>query len=137
DAAGIAWHDKAKLTAGVRNAPGDVPGRSLVERMAEDDVAALFAEAVARALRTGAPVDLERPAQLLGHQAGDGHVEALRRTVGRLPGPRHGSRLGAEDQWLRLFLCPSSLEGKVGDEHESHKYRAKQPDFFGGQSHGT
>ena len=49
-------------------------------------------------------MDLERAAQLLAHQPGQCHVEPQRGAVGSLAGPRHGGRLGAEDQRLRPVL---------------------------------
>src|SRR5262245_4101860 len=96
----VTRHYQAELSPGIRHAPGDVLGRSLVERMAEDDIAALFAQTIARAEGTGAPVDLERPAEFLAHQPGHGDIESLRRAVCRLARPRHGRWLGAEGQRL-------------------------------------
>src|SRR5207248_1362550 len=97
NAPGLARHDQAELAAGVRHAPADVLGAAFVERMAEDDLAAPVAQTGAGALWIGAPVDLERSAELLTHKSCDGHIESLGRAVGCLAGPRHGSRLGTKD----------------------------------------
>src|SRR5205823_5810220 len=114
---GVTPYHQTELSTCIRHAPGDVLGRSLVERMAEDDVAAFLAQTIARTEGAGAPVDLERPAELLAHQPRHGHVEPLRRAVCRLAGSWHGGRLGAEGQPLG-FVLRAGRTGNKGTEEE-------------------